>query len=94
MNKYIIALDAGTTSVRAMLYDLEKDAFVFTAQQEVGQSYPQSGWVEQDANEIFYKTAYVLNACATACTGDIVGIGITNQRETIVLWNKETGEPV
>ncbi len=94
MNKYIIALDAGTTSVRAMLYDLEKDAFVFTAQQEVGQSYPQSGWVEQDANEIFYKAAYVLNACATACTGDIVGIGITNQRETIVLWNKETGEPV
>lgn len=94
MNKYIIALDAGTTSVRAMLYDLEKDAFVFTAQQEVGQSYPQSGWVEQDANEIFYKAAYVLNACATACTGDIVGIGITNQRETVVLWNKETGEPV
>ena len=94
MNKYIIALDAGTTSVRAMLYDLEKDAFVFTAQQEVGQSYPQSGWVEQDANEIFYKAAYVLNACATACTGDIVGIVITNQRETIVLWNKETGEPV
>lgn len=94
MKKYLIALDAGTTSVRAMLYDLSKDAFVYTAQQEVGQSYPKSGWVEQDANEIYYKAAYVLNACANACDGEIVGFGLTNQRETVVLWNRVTGEPV
>ena len=66
MKKYIIALDAGTTSVRAMVYDLAAKKFIFTAQQEVGQNFPQSGWVEQDANEIFFKAAYVLNRCKSA----------------------------
>ena len=61
--KYVIALDAGTTSVRAMVFDLVARQFIFTAQQEVGQSFPQSGWVEQDAGEIFFKAAYVLNRC-------------------------------
>lgn len=93
--KYILALDAGTTSVRAMLYDFAEKKFVFTAQQEVGQSFPQSGWVEQDAGEIYYKAAYVLNRCATfAGAENILGIGIANQRETVVLWDRETGEPV
>ena len=50
--KYLIALDAGTTSVRAFVYDLSEKKFVFRAQQEVGQSFPHPGWVEQDANEI------------------------------------------
>ncbi len=93
--KYIIALDAGTTSVRAMLYDVSAGKFVHTVQQEVSQSFPNPGWVEQDANEIYYKAAYVLNDCARfAGVENVVGLGIANQRETVVLWNKETGEPV
>ena len=94
MKKYVISLDAGTTSVRAMLFDPEKNRFVHKVQQEVGQTFPRSGWVEQDANEIYYKAAYVLNACASAAEGEIAGVGLANQRETVVLWNKETGEPV
>ena len=95
MRKYIIALDAGTTSVRAMVFDLEKRQFIYTAQQEVGQSFPKSGWVEQDASEIFFKASYVLNSCRKAVSEhDIAGIGIANQRETVVLWDRETGEPV
>lgn len=92
--KYVIALDAGTTSIRAFVYDTEKNAFIHGAQQEVSQSFPQSGWVEQDANEIYYKSAYVLNDCILfAGAENVAGIGITNQRETVVLWDRETGEP-
>ena len=95
MKKYIIALDEGTTSVRAGVYDVEKGIFVHRAQQEVGQSYPKSGWVEQDANEIYYKVMYVLNDCVQAAgVQNVAGIGIANQRETVVFWNRETGEPV
>lgn len=93
--KYVIALDAGTTSVRAYLYDLEMGAFVHGASQEVTQSFPHPGWVEQDANEIYYKAAYCLNDCVRfAGKEQIAGIGIANQRETVVCWNRETGEPV
>lgn len=93
--KYLIALDAGTTSVRAMLYDIATAKFVHTVQQEVAQSFPQPGWVEQDANEIYFKAAYVLDNCARfAGAGEIAGVGIANQRETVVLWNRETGEPI
>ncbi len=63
MKRYVIALDEGTTSVRAGVYDVDKGIFIHRAQQEVGQSYPKSGWVEQDANEIYYKVMYVLNDC-------------------------------
>lgn len=92
--KYVIALDAGTTSVRAFVYDLAKGAFVYGAQQEVGQSFPRPGWVEQDADEIYYKAAYVLNDCLRFGEGEVAGIGLTNQRETTVLWDRATGEPV
>ena len=93
--KYVIALDAGTTSVRAYLYEPITGKFVHHAQQEVGQSFPHPGWVEQDADEIWYKAAYVINDCVRFAGADeIAGIGITNQRETVVLWNRETGEPV
>ncbi len=91
--KYVIALDAGTTSIRAFLYDIEKGIFVHGARQEVESRYPFSGWVEQDANEIYFKAAYVLNDCLMFAKGKAAGIGITNQRETVVLWNRETGEP-
>ena len=92
--RYVIALDAGTTSVRAFLYDTDKRAFVYRAQQEVGQSFPRPGWVEQDAEEIYYKAAYVLNDCIRYAGEGIAGIGIANQRETTVLWDREAGEPV
>lgn len=93
--KYIIALDAGTTSVRAMLYDLKQRKFVHCAQQEVGQNFPHPGWVEQDADEIYYKSVYVLNSCITlAGAENVAGIGIANQRETVVFWDRRTGDPV
>ncbi len=93
--KYIISLDAGTTSIRAFLYDTEKRAFVHRAQQEFPSSYPFPGWVEQDAEEIYFKAAFVLSDCIrTAGAENVIGIGITNQRETVVLWNSETGDPV
>ena len=95
MKKYVIALDAGTTSVRAMLFDLQAKKFTAVAKQEVEQSFPHPGWVEQDANEIYFKAAYALNRCITAAGADaIAGIGIANQRESVVFWNRETGEPV
>ena len=93
--RYVIALDAGTTSVRAFVYDLVGKQFVYRAQQEVGQSFPQPVWVEQDADEIYYKAAYVLNDCVRFAGANMVaGVGFTNQRETTVLWDRATGEPV
>ncbi len=95
MRNYIIALDAGTTSIRAFLYDTLSHAFVFRAQQETECSFPFPGWVEQDAEEIYSKAALVVSRCARAAgAGKIAGIGVTNQRETVVMWNAETGEPV
>ncbi|MDE6676363.1 MAG: glycerol kinase, partial [Clostridia bacterium] len=93
--KYVIALDAGTTSVRAFVYDLKTGKFVHGASQEIKQSFPRAGWVEQDANEIYYKAAYCLNECVRfAGAENVAGMGITNQRETVVLWDNTTGEPV
>ena len=93
--KYVIALDAGTTSVRAYLYDVEGGVFVHGAQQEVGQSFPRPGWVEQDAGEIWFKAMYCLNNCVRyAGAENIVGIGVANQRETVVMWDRTTGEPI
>lgn len=91
----IIALDAGTTSVRAMAYDVNLGKFIHSVQQEVSQSFPNPGWVEQDANEIYYKVAYTLNDCITKVGVErVAGIGVTNQRESVVFWNRETGEPI
>ena len=93
--KYIIVLDAGTTSVRAFVYDLQSQRFIHCAQQPVGLSLPHSGWVEQDADEIYYKSAYVINDCMrVAGAENVARVGIANQREAVVMWNRETGEPV
>ena len=93
--KYIIVLDAGTTSVRAFVYDLQSQRFIHCAQQPVGLSLPRSGWVEQDADEIYYKSAYVINDCMrVAGAENVARVGIANQREAVVMWNRETGEPV
>ena len=96
MGKYIMALDAGTTSNRCILFD-KAGNICSMAQKEFRQFFPNPGWVEHDANEIWSTQLGVaveaMNMVnAKAC--DIAAIGITNQRETAIVWNKETGEPV
>lgn len=94
--KYVLALDEGTTSCRAILFD-KKGAMAAVAQEEFTQYYPQPGWVEHDAEEIWEKQLAVTRKAmekAGACAEDIAAIGITNQRETTVVWDKTTGKPI
>jgi glycerol kinase len=97
--KYILALDQGTTSSRAIVFDRE-GAMVAVAQREFRQIFPQPGWVEHDAREIWStQHAVALEALANAGAkrgnvADFAAIGITNQRETAVLWDRATGQPV
>ena len=96
MAKYIMALDAGATSNRAILFD-HSGHIVSVAQREFTQIYPKPGWVEHDANEIWSTmlgVAVETIAKAGISAEDVAGIGITNQRETTIVWDKETGEPV
>ena len=94
--KYILALDQGTTSSRAIVFD-KRGGIVAVAQQEFRQIFPKPGWVEHDANEIW---ATQLNVARQALTkaglsaNDIAAIGITNQRETTVVWDRGTGKPI
>ena len=94
--KYILALDQGTTSTRAIVFN-HAGEIVHSAQREFTQHFPQPGWVEHDANEIW---GTVLSVMATVLTEseikprEIAGIGITNQRETTVVWDKATGRPI
>ena len=95
-DKYVMALDAGTTSNRAILFD-RKGSVVSVAQREFKQHYPQPGWVEHDAAEILETTVAVARealAKAGATAADLAAIGITNQRETTVVWDRESGRPV
>ena len=96
MGKYIMALDAGTTSNRAILFD-KRGQIISLAQKEFTQIFPQPGWVEHDANEIWSTMLGVAVEAvmkAGASPEDIEAIGITNQRETTIVWDKSTGEPV
>ncbi len=96
MTKYIMALDQGTTSSRCIIYD-KKGNMVSVAQKEFSQIYPKSGWVEHDAMEIWSTQMGVAQEALLKinCTyEDIEAIGITNQRETTVVWDKETGIPI
>jgi len=96
MKKYILALDAGTTSSRAIVFDV-KGEICSVAQKEFTQYFPQNGWVEHDPREIWSSQASVAAEAITKIGisgSDIAGIGITNQRETTIVWDKETGEPV
>ena len=93
---YVLALDQGTTSSRAILFDHD-GAVRSRAQREFGQIFPQAGWVEHDPEEIWTSQISV----AVEALGrielrprDVVGIGITNQRETTIVWDRETGRPV
>jgi glycerol kinase len=93
---FILALDQGTTSSRAILFD-EGGGIHAVAQREFRQIYPQSGWVEHDPNEIWqsqHASAQEVLAKAGVSTSDIAAIGITNQRETAILWDRKTGEPI
>jgi len=96
MGKYILSLDQGTTSSRAILFDHEQN-IVAVEQKEFTQIYPREGWVEHDPMEI-YSTQYsvmtdILNKTNIKAE-DIAAIGITNQRETTILWEKATGKPI
>ncbi len=96
MEKYIMALDAGTTSNRCILFD-HKGGIVSVAQKEFTQIFPEPGWVEHDAKEIWSTqlgVAVEAMSKAGVQADGIAAIGITNQRETTIVWDKETGEPV
>jgi glycerol kinase len=95
MNKFIAAIDQGTTSTRCMLFDHGGNIFI-SAQREHRQIYPQPGWVEHDPLEIWQRTQEVIQevlAKANIKPGDISAIGVTNQRETTVIWDRNTGKP-
>ncbi len=94
--KYIMALDQGTTSSRAILFDEDGNVF-HTAQQEFRQYFPQSGWVEHNAEEIWSSILSVIASVLSEkniAASQVAGIGITNQRETTVVWDKNTGVPI
>ena len=94
--QYILALDQGTTSSRGILFD-RAGRIASSAQQELPQIFPQPGWVEHDAGTIWSTQLTVARQALRklgAAPADIVGIGITNQRETTVLWDRATGQPV
>ena len=96
MSKYVMTLDAGTTSNRCILFN-EKGEICSMAQKEFTQYFPKPGWVEHDANEIWSSQLGVAVEAMEkidASYADIAGIGITNQRETTIVWDKKTGEPV
>ena len=96
MTKYILALDQGTTSSRAILFDHAGHPQA-CAQGEFRQIFPQPGWVEHDANEIWDSQLAVLQQVlreSGVAAGDVAAIGVTNQRETTVLWDRATGQPV
>ncbi|MER9893095.1 glycerol kinase GlpK [Mesorhizobium sp. M0119] len=96
MTGYILAIDQGTTSSRAILFD-DKMKVVGSGQKEFTQYYPASGWVEHDPEEIWASVVETVKAAlktADRNAADVAAIGITNQRETVVIWDKETGKPI
>lgn len=96
MTRYLLAIDQGTTSSRAIVFD-DTGASVASDQQEFHQYFPQDGWVEHDAIEIWESTLAVCRGAlekANVTAADLSGIGITNQRETTVIWERSTGKPI
>ena len=96
MATYLLAIDQGTTSSRAIVFD-NRGKICGVGQQEFTQHYPKDGWVEHDPEEIWQTTLASCKAAITAAaiTADqIAGIGITNQRETTLVWDRKTGAPV
>lgn len=96
MNEYILTIDAGTTSARAIVFNHEGEC-VSVAAKEFTQYYPKSGWLEHDANEIWTTTVEVIKKALQGkniTSSQIKAIGVTNQRETTVVWDKNTGKPI
>ena len=100
MKQYIMALDQGTTSSRAIIFN-KRGEIVSKSQNEFTQYYPQNGWVEHDPNEILFSVIQAMIGCMRPAGTDntvnpksIAGIGITNQRETTIIWDKNTGKPI
>ena len=96
MSQYVAAIDQGTTSTRFIVFDHGGNV-VAVDQKEHRQIYPKPGWVEHDALEIWARTQEVINGALKVRrlqSADIVAIGITNQRETTVVWDKNTGQPI
>ena len=96
MSKYVLALDQGTTSSRALLFD-HAGKVVALDQYEFAQHFRQPGWVEHDAEEIWdsqLRAARGVLEKAGASAGDVAAIGITNQRETTVVWERDSGRPI
>ena len=94
--KYVLALDQGTTSSRAIVFD-KKGSIIAKAQKEFDQIYPAAGWVEHDPMEILFSQFQALTSVFSSSgvkPEDIAAIGITNQRETTIMWDRETGKPV
>ena len=96
MGNYVLAIDQGTTSSRAIIFD-KAGSIISTGQLEHEQIFPQAGWVEHDPKEIWGNVREVIGQAlskANLTRHDIASVGITNQRETAVVWDKNTGEPV
>ena len=94
MEQYILALDQGTTSSRAILFD-RRGQIASVGQYDFPQIYPQTGWVEHDPGDIWNsESRAAADALRPVRPGQVMGIGVTNQRETTVLWDKNSGEPV
>ncbi|HET8872699.1 MAG TPA: FGGY family carbohydrate kinase, partial [Gaiellaceae bacterium] len=94
MAQYAAAIDQGTTSTRFMVFD-HGGQVVSVDQKEHEQIYPKPGWVEHDANEIWQRTQEMVSAgVGKTQASDIAAVGVTNQRETTVVWDRSTGEPV
>ena len=93
--RYVVSIDAGTTSVRTSLYDVPSGNFLRINGSKISQSYPFVGWVDQDAEEIWNRIAENLSkSLLNIEEKEVFGIGITNQRETVVMWDKKTGKPI
>ena len=93
MLRSLLAIDQGTTSTRAMLFGLD-GAVLGRAQVELPQAYPQDGWVEHDALRIWQDTLAVCRAVLDQARSEVVALGLTNQRETTVIWDRATGQPI
>lgn len=91
--KFVLSIDQGTTSSRAILFDHSGDIHV-VAQKEFTQHFPADAWVEHDPNEIWSSQKSVIDEVLKGHMDEVAAIGITNQRETTVVWDRETGEPV
>src|SRR3977135_2470225 len=96
MASYVAAIDQGTTSTRLILFDSDGQIAAMS-RREHEQLHPRAGWVEHDASEVWRRTGEVIEAAladAGAQAGDVAAIGIANQRETTVVWDRQTGEPL